>query len=256
MSRNTRFILGAVFLLVVSRGSFLSAQTSSQVQVDPAPKEIVLTLAQIHDAEQWAADFEKWQKSVERWRTLRYPAPWSSFSKRHPKPEPPAWLADACPLLGADPQFTRACELYSRWEEDPLASRTRQNANAAIAQKEKPTNTSWFRHVHLDGLWSTTQSNVSAFGVFGMHVTVPIEGRMQVFLAPGIMLVSVPTFYGTREMRAATDWGITYRLFDAGPSTVHFNLVQAWLLGGTPNVARPRLTLAGLSLSFRPSKRK
>ena len=54
------------------------------------------------------------------------------------------------------------------------------------------TNSVWWQHLHLDGLWSTTQSNMAAFGVFGAHVTMPIEGRLQIFVAPGVMLVSVP----------------------------------------------------------------
>src|SRR4029453_7772869 len=102
--------------------------------------------------------------------------------------------------------------------------RSRKAATAAVAQKEAPANTVWWRHVHLDGLWSPTQPNIAAVGLFGMHLTVEVQGRMQVFVAPGILLVSVPTVYGTRDVKAATDWGITYRLFEAGRSTVPFNL--------------------------------
>ena len=72
------------------------------------------------------------------------------------------------------------------------------------------------------------------------------------FVAPGIMLVSVPQFQGTRELVPATDWGVTYRLFDVGASTVHFNLVHAWLLtSDRTNLLRSQISLAGFSFSFR-----
>jgi len=40
--------------------------------------------------------------------------------------------------------------------------------------------------------------------------------RVQVFAAPGIMLTSVPSLYGTRDLMPATDWGMSFRLFNAG----------------------------------------
>jgi len=55
----------------------------------------------------------------------------------------------------------------------------------------------------------------------------------------------------------ATDWGITYRFFNVGRSTVHFNLVQAWVLGNQPGLTgNPNMTLAGLSLTFNGNRRR
>src|SRR5262249_19032211 len=101
-------------------------------------------------------------------------------------------------------------------------------------------------------LWSTTRSDVSVLGLFGAHVTIPVAGRLQVFVVPGIMLVSIPSAYGNREFSPATDWGVSYRLFAAGPSTVPFNLVHAWMLGSRSNLINSNVTLAGFSVSFRP----
>jgi hypothetical protein len=162
------------------------------------------------------------------------------------------WLEDACELLSADENLARPCRLLAIWHEDPVTTMNRQTSAAAVIQKEAPTKTAWWRHAHLDAMWSTTQSNVTAFGLLGAHVTMEVEGRLQVFVTPGIMLVSVPGLAGDRELTPATDWGITYRLFTVGQSTIHFNLVHAWLLASKANLVNPHMTLAGFSFSFRP----
>jgi hypothetical protein len=69
------------------------------------------------------------------------------------------------------------------------------------------------------------------------------------------MMVSVPTFSGTRDLAPATDWGVTYRLFNVGRNTVNFNFVHAWMLSNRPNLVDSNLTLAGFSVSFRPRPR-
>ena len=216
------------------------------------PKMVTVSLEQVQELEQWTGDFLKWQEAVDQWLDQPVQRSWYYFLDRHPKPAAPVWLKDACTLLAGDQQFSQGCEMLDRWDEGPLTIRARKAMAATVTGKEAPTNTVWWKHVHLDGLWSTTQSNVSAFGLFGMHMTVPVRGRMQVFVAPGILLVNVPTIYGSREVKAATDWGITYRLFDAGRNTVNFNVVHAWMLGGGQNLVNPQMTLAGFSLSFRP----
>jgi len=82
-----------------------------------------------------------------------------------------------------------------------------------------------------------------------------VKGRLQVFVAPGVLLVSVPSLQGNRELWPATDWGASYRLFDVGRSTVHFNFVHAWILGSKGTFVIPRVTLAGFSVSFKPRPR-
>jgi hypothetical protein len=76
---------------------------------------------------------------------------------------------------------------------------------------------------------------------------------MQAFMAPGILLVSVPSVFGTRELSPATDWGVTYRLFNVGRNTVHFNFVHAWMIGNRATLLHSNMNLAGLSVSFRRS---
>ena len=81
---------------------------------------------------------------------------------------------------------------------------------------------------------------------------------MQIFLAPGAILVRVPSGAGD-TWTPATDWGFSYRILDftlpamRRPGSLHLNLAKVWLLG------HDRLTsidsgmyLAGFSLTFRP----
>ena len=262
MRIRRREILAAVILVCLAGIAPLAAQSAEPLpasvpstELSPgvlAPPLITVTLEEMQELQRWTRDFLEWQKAVDKWLNLRTQGSFSRFLESHKKPEPPVWLQGACELLADDPQFSAACEMRARWDDDPFTMRSRKAAVTAVAQKEAPANSVWWRHVHLDGLWSTTQSNLTVFGLFGMHLTVPVEGRMQVFVAPGVLMVSVPTMSGTRELKAATDWGVTYRLFEAGRNTVHFNLVHAWVIASGQQLASPQMTLAGFSISFRP----
>ena len=101
------------------------------------------------------------------------------------------------------------------------------------------------------------RSDSNLFGVIGAHATVEIEGRFQVFVTPGVMLMSVPTANGTREWKPATDWGVAYRLFDfrlpltSQPARFHVNFVRAWMLGNVGNYSfKSHVDLAGFSVTL------
>jgi len=220
--------------------------------VVPQPLELVISQQQIDELAQWTRDFIEWQTWSDRWLGRHQPG-FFVPAKREKKPDPPVWLSDACGLLSADEDFTRGCALLAAWRDDLATTKYRRYAATTQQREEAPVKTFWWQHVHVDGLWSTTQSNAMVFGLFGAHLTVEVEKRLQIFVAPGIMLVSVPSYYGGRDLATATDWGITYRLFNVGRSMVHFNLVHAWVLGSQPNLTAGNMTLAGLSVSFRPT---
>jgi hypothetical protein len=223
------------------------------VELVTEPGMIVVSAEQAQEAVTWAHDFEAWQKWADRWFNKRQPGLLSSSVERSKRPDPPVWLADMCELLADDDRLSHACELMDQWRQDPLKPKTLQTTAAAAGQqKEAPTHSVWWKHLHVDGLWSTTQTNASVFALFGMHATIEVYGRAQIFAAPGILLMSVPSIYGNRELRPATDWGMTYRLFHVGRSTVHFNLVRAWVLAGEASLLDSNMTLAGFSVSFRP----
>ena len=223
--------------------------------VPPDDNVLAISRAQVQELDAWVRDFDEWQQDADRWIQGRLRGSWTEFAAEHVKPEPPEWLADACELLYDDVEFSNPCRLLAVWPDAPFGVKANQTLAAAALKKEDTTKTLWWQHMHVDGLWSTTQSNVTAFGIFGAHMTVEVTGRFQVFVVPGILLVSVPGFSGHRELSPATDWGVTYRLFHIGRSTVHFNLVRAWMIGNRANLVLPNMTLAGFSVSFRPRPR-
>lgn len=235
---------------------------SRPISIDPAElalggPAVAVTDERLRELDAWMRDYAAWQKWADRWLNHRQPGKLVPVADRREKPDPPAWLGDACDLLGGDQEFAAACAMLDSWKDNPVDLKTRRTAAAATAQSEAPTKTLWWQRIHLDGLWTSAQSNVSAFALFGSHLTIEVEGRLQIFAVPGILLVSVPGMRGNRELLPATDWGITYRFFNVGRHTVHFNLVQAWVLGNQASLANanPSMTLAGLSLTFNSKPR-
>ena len=101
------------------------------------------------------------------------------------------------------------------------------------------------------------QSGVSIYGVLGMHATTTVKGRFQIFVAPGAMLMNVPTTDGSRAWTVATTYGIAYRIGEFTiPGTtrrayLHLNLVKAWLLSTGPNMPSSSTDFGGLSVTFK-----
>lgn len=109
----------------------------------------------------------------------------------------------------------------------------------------------------MDALWPMTQSGSSAFGVAGMHATMHLTKRLQVFMAPGMLLMRLPGLDGTETWSAATDWGFSYMLFHfrlpglRHASSAHFNMARVWMLGANVAPMTGDMYVAGLSLTFR-----
>jgi len=225
------------------------------IELAPAPPVLTLSTEQLQELDQWTRDFTEWQKWTDLWLNRRQSGKWQYAVERRKKPDPPVWLDEACILLAGDDQFVRPCELLASWRGDPVAEKNRRAATATATQDEADTKSVWWRHLHVDGLWSTTQSNTTALGLFGVHATIDVVGRVQVFATPGLLVVSLPSFSGDRSLSPATDWGVTYRLFNVGRNTVHFNLVHAWVLANRASIINPNVTLAGFSVTFRPRSR-
>jgi hypothetical protein len=170
------------------------------------------------------------------------------------------WLVDDCRIntFATGTVYSQACELLAGWNDDDVTGDVRYEAAKARTQREAPTKTTWWEHVHWDAFWPVMSSESNVIGVLGGHVTVEIEGRFQVFVTPGVMLLNVPTAQGTREWRPATDWGVAYRLFDfrvpltRRPASLHVNFVRAWMLGNVGNVNfKSTADLAGFSVTFK-----
>jgi hypothetical protein len=221
-----------------------------------------LQLAQLEERmrelQQWIGDYTKWKVWRDKWLSKREPGLMHSRRDRRPRPEPPAWLPQDCAEVAqARGVLVTGCALLAEARDDYAAEQIRSQTAAAVTQREAPTKTLWWEHVHLDAMWPMMQAGSSVFGVIGMHATVDVAGRFQVFVAPGAIVLNIPTETSTREWRPATDFGFAYRLFtfqfphSHRRANVHFNFAKVWVLGNVGNLGlRTAVDLGGFSVTF------
>jgi hypothetical protein len=210
--------------------------------------------------EQWARDYAGWQVWFQQWRNTREPG-WIGSRSRHQRPEPPPWLADVCPVPADEgTPLADGCRLLDQWRTEDVATTVAvAQTTTTRNQAEAPTRSVWWQHIHLDALWPMTDGNSGVFGLLGVHATIPVGGRVQMFVAPGAMLMRIPGIDGTQQWQPATDWGFSYRMATfvipgmQRPAILHLNLAKVWMLGQTPLPASfdSGMYLAGFSLTFR-----
>jgi hypothetical protein len=233
-------------VLAMSRPA--SAQTSS------------LTLSKAREAEvgRWIDDFTAWQAWWAEWKGRREPGWFTSARTRREKPAPPDWLAQECeaPVDHVEPMAS-ACTLLKQWAEDDLTLELRQDRATRVADSEKPSTITWWEHLHVDLVAPALQAQSGIIGVGGMHASLNVKGRLQMFAGPGVMFVSLPTANGGRAWKVATNYGIGFRLFDfvlpgGRPATAHFNLAKAWLLSEPIDLVASRtMDFFTFSISFK-----
>jgi hypothetical protein len=208
------------------------------------------------ELQQWVVDFEAWKAWSEQWGNRREPGWFHSSRERRPQPAPPSWLVERCALSPDDTEIIEtACTLLAEWSGDlPTLHVAAARVQASNASEDGPK-TMWWEHVHLDAGWPALQSGSSLYGVIGMHATTTVHGRLEMFIAPGAMLLNVPTSNGGRAWKVASNYGIAYRLgqfkFMGRTTFLHLNLAKAWLLSFGPDVPTKSTDFAGLSFTFK-----
>jgi hypothetical protein len=206
--------------------------------------------------EKWIAEFSAWKEWALAWGNRPEPGWFSGSRARRQKPDPPMWLFQECAAVAPDGR-DEACQLLAEWSVGSLAATQTPGAQVVSTAAEDADKITWWEHVHLDAGWPALQSGVGIYGVLGMHATTTVRGRFQVFIAPGAMLLNVPTVDGGRAWRIATNYGIAYRLGEfTVPGTsrhayLHLNLAKAWLLSAGASVPTRSTDFAGLSITFR-----
>jgi hypothetical protein len=251
MRTLVRIIPTCVFCLIVAAPA--GAQT-------PAPSVPSDWNERVEELRAWVSAYSEWKSWNEKWRNKVEPG-WVGFKERREPPDPPPWLfAECASLIAAEGILGEACDLLVEWN-DPADTGVRKRA-ARQAQSEKVTKTIWWEHVHLDAFWPMPDLRASVYGVIGVHAAVAIAGRFQVFVAPGAILINLPSGGNSREWQPAADWGVAYRLTDFKfPGTeqlasLHFNFAKAWILTGQPGISKADIELAGFSFTFKKDRRK
>jgi len=263
--RTRRVIAVALTSACVVIGSMDSAGAQSLPlpslpSVSYWPSTIEPTAEQVPGIERWTRDYAAWKAWFAEWRNKREPSLFGTRARR-PRPDPPAALFLACPLPSHDVgPLAEPCRLLAEWLRNDVATEIiTQQAAATRARKENQPNTIWWQHVHLDALWPMTQGTSGIYGVLGLHTTIDLTGRIELFLAPGAFLMRVPGPGGTGQWKPATDWGFSYRLADftmprtRRPATLHVNLAKVWLFGRAENAppVQSDMYLAGFSVTFK-----
>jgi hypothetical protein len=230
-------------------------QTSDPQALPPAEHAASAGKARLAELQEWMRAYTEWKEWIEKWRGKPEPG-WFGVRERKAKPDPPVWLFDYCRNSAVlEAPFDAGCRLLTDWQEDYATAVIKKQMLDDRVQRESPTKTKWWSHIHVDALWLTPQVPTS-YGIIGIHVTFKVAGRLQLFGAPGAMLLNVPTSDGRREWKPATDLGFSYRLFDfkfpgsQRDATLHLNLAKAWIVGHGGPFFDTSVDLAGFSFSF------
>jgi hypothetical protein len=225
----------------------------------PALSPVVITDdQQLRLLRQWTHDYQEWKAWYLQWRNQPEPGWFSSRHRRQP-PVPPSWLPAECAQAVDDRgPLAEACAALREWQaNDMVAALMTQQIAQARTTTEAPDKTKFWEHIHVDAFWPMTRVGSSAFGLVGVHTTVHITSRFQVFLTPGLILMRAPTVTGDSAWSAATDWGFSFRLFDLRvpvanrPGSVHLNIARVWLFGTNGVASTGETYLAGFSLTFK-----
>jgi len=200
----------------------------------------------------WVGEFTAWKKWDETWRGRPEPG-WVGSRARRQKPDPPAWLADECVDVVDGDALAESCLLLAEWQDDYVTEQVRARIRASRIERQESTK--WWNSVHLDALWLTPTAAAS-YGVIGIHATLKVAGRWQVFVAPGAILLNVPVSGGSRAWTPATDLGFSYRLTEVRLTgtrrgVLHVNIAKAWILGDSTATISRTVDLVGLSLTMK-----
>jgi len=253
MRRSSLFaIVWLVLAAPLARAQDSAPLPSTPILLPPPPGG--LTAPQQTELESWLKAMRKWQQMDKRWHNEPAHDAFGRFVDRAPKPAAPEWLAVRCasPVENETGPLAPACRLLAGLDEDPTLAAIRTATAAARVGKEKTVKNTFLTRVHLDGLWTSTASDVRIYGLVGSHISLVDVGRVQFFGPPGIILLSVPDASGSRQIRAGYTWGLSVRLGDvrlfaqSKNLTLFLTIAKVWVPGGS---AYDRLQPGGLDIA-------
>lgn len=260
----------AVAGVLMARASLGYAQETAEAPFLPSstvPAELVwltpdlsaLTLAgDLAEVQRWVDGFREWQEWSSRWLSQREPGLLTGYRERREKPSPPAWLSAHCAAVRDETEpLATACQLVPIWNSEDLGAQALRTASILGVSQERPAHLGFWEHVHLDLMWPDLQVGSSTYGVVGLHHSTTIKGRLQVFTAPGALLLNLPSYNGARTWKVAVNYGMGYRLFTFSllgkrPAELHVNFAKTWIVSDTTDLAVSRsIDVVGFSLTFK-----
>jgi hypothetical protein len=247
-------------VLMLLAASSAHAQDLDHVAV-VSDADLQLTSIEQRELEQWTGDVRNYEKWYQRNRNRISRNIFGIVTTRRQLPAVPDWLPATCDLLAnfVPPPpglLPAACDLLAYYDSDFTQDPAAQQAALTRQQNEQDPHSSFWKHVHLDAAWSSLDYRMHTYGLVGVHVTLPeIAKRIQVFLPPGFLLLSIPDGHGGRQVQPAATVGVSIKLFDfefpqdkAG--TVYFNLAKAYVLNHQASMGDAAVDLMGLSFSW------
>ena len=269
MRRLLRVALAFGCLLLTCRSAAaqqLPLLPSSPVVI-PDSRPLHLSEEQARELTRWIDEMSKWLRAEKRWPNQPAHDAYGRIVVRRPQPEAPDWLEPVCAgrdeaALSLLPErVAHACRLLAGLDVDPDVKAIQQRTQTARADKEKLTKTSFLSRVHLDGLWSTTSSDVRFYGLVGSHISLVDVGRVQFFGPPGVLLLSVPDGNGSRQIKVGYTWGMSVRLADVRlfgahkNATLFLSVTKCWTVGSNfDRLGSGGFDIAGLSLAPRKNR--
>jgi len=215
------------------------------------------TKGQDQELKTWVKNYKSWQEWRNRWRNFLQFGHIARYRDRKPKPEPPGWLAGECAPLFEDSQglLAEACVLLKDWEEGPDQNVIQQQW--ANAHADRPAHTKFWERVNLDGMYTLSEfgSQIDSgglLGLVGMHLSIELGGRAEIYPFPGVMLLREPNATGGHDISPAYDWGFSIRLFNFNfpggkPAIMHVNVVKVWTFQGY----QAGYNMVGMSMTFK-----
>jgi len=223
--------------------------------------DIELTSSEQHELKQWTRAVHNYQTWYEHNRNRVTHNVFGLSGERRQPPDVPGWLPLKCDLLPSFDSPPRGeladgCNLLSYYLSDFTTDPVTQQVLVTQKQNEQDPHSSFWKHVHLDAGWTSLDYRSHSYGVVGMHITLPeIAKRVQIFLPPGFLLLSIPDGVGGRELQPAATLGVSIKMFrfqfpQGKEGMAYFNVAKAYLISHGSMSANPSVDLLGLSFSW------
>jgi hypothetical protein len=250
-----------IVMLALLAASNAQAQDTSEFRI-VRESDLQLEPAQQEELARWVKDVRNYLAWYERYRG-RVAKNLLGFPGERKEPPPVlAWMPAKCDVLAdfvpkPDGPLREACNLLSYYKSDFTLDPAVLQALYAQKQSEKEPRSSFWKHLHLDGGWTSLDYRMHTYGLVGMHVTLPeIARRIQIYLPPGILLLSMPDGNGGRAFQPAATVGVSIKMFafefpKGKEGMAHFNLAKAYVVGrSSPTDTNKSVDLVGLSFTW------